>query len=358
LIDLKSNVSASVLGRSSIMAVSYRDQSADRAIGVTNAVSDELSRYYGEISSHRYDVNVDRLSAELDDQARQVRALDLQMSRVVRANPYVVSDKSLDDITEQLALLSVRRADAQAQLDADRAMAQTMGPNATSASTARHEILADSPAYQAVRAAAAKDQAEFVSDRAGYTSDFPGLPGAMAKLASESEAVKQAESRALADPDAYSPSAAATAAQRDRQRAVVTGDEAHVRQLDTLIASQQANLQDVPTTGSSYAELRAKRDAVQTEYTALAARRATALANRAEASSLGSVVVLDRALRADTQLAGNRTRAALVALVLILALAVGAAFLVESLDPRIRRAEDVEELYGVPVVGRFAGQKP
>jgi capsular polysaccharide biosynthesis protein len=89
---------------------------------------------------------------------------------------------------------------------------------------------------------------------------------------------------------------------------------------------------------------------LQSEYNVLATRRATALANRAEASSLGSVVVLDRAIRADTQLAGGRTRAAIVALVLTLALAFGAAFFVDALDPRIRRAEEIEELYGIPVV--------
>ena len=41
----------------------------------------------------------------------------------------------------------------------------------------------------------------------------------------------------------------------------------------------------------------------------------------------------------------------MVALVLTLALALGAAFLVDALDPRIRRAEEIEELYGIPVVG-------
>ena len=95
---------------------------------------------------------------------------------------------------------------------------------------------------------------------------------------------------------------------------------------------------------------------METEYAALATRRANALANRAEASSLGSVVVLDRAIKADTQLAGGRTRAAVVAFILVLALAVGTAFLVESLDPRIRRPEEIEELYGIPVVATFGSK--
>jgi capsular polysaccharide biosynthesis protein len=63
--------------------------------------------------------------------------------------------------------------------------------------------------------------------------------------------------------------------------------------------------------------------------------------------------VLDRAIKADTQLNGGRTRAAIISIVLLLGLAVGAAFLAESLDPRIRRKEEIEELYGIPVVARF-----
>src|SRR5580692_301713 len=47
LIDLKTNVSATILGRSSIMAVGARDTSAERAIAISNGVADELSRYYG-----------------------------------------------------------------------------------------------------------------------------------------------------------------------------------------------------------------------------------------------------------------------------------------------------------------------
>jgi uncharacterized protein involved in exopolysaccharide biosynthesis len=229
-------------------------------------------------------------------------------------------------------------------------------PGTLLSKTARHEILLSDPAYLNVRNIAAKDQAQLASDRAGYTGSFPGLPGAEAKVASETAAADSAAAQALANPNAYSPSAAGTAAQHEHQLALIAGDEARVAQLDAVIAGQQSDLNDVPTTGTTYDQLRAQRDAVQTGYTELATRRATALANRAEASSLGSVVVLDRAIKADTQLASGRTRAASVALILILALAIGAAFLVESLDPRIRRAEEIEELYGIPVVAHFGSK--
>jgi capsular polysaccharide biosynthesis protein len=136
----------------------------------------------------------------------------------------------------------------------------------------------------------------------------------------------------------------------------VTGDNAHLSQLDSLIAVEQQRLNDLPTTGSQYAQLSSQRVAMQTEYEAVATRRANALANRAEASSSGSVVVLDRAIKADTQLAGGRTRAAFMSLLLVLAFALGAAFLVDYLDPRISRPEDIEQLYGIPVVSTFGAK--
>jgi capsular polysaccharide biosynthesis protein len=351
LVSLKGNVSASVLGRSSIMAIGFRDKSAETAIAVSNSVADELSRYYNEISTHRYDVNVDRLSDALTAQAAKMHAVDQAMNNVEATNPYVVTDRSIDNITSQMGLLEAQRAETAAQLIGDQQLAATTAPSPALSATAQHEILAGNPTYVATRTAAAKDAAQLDADRAGYTNNFPGLPGEVAKVNSETAAVQQAASRALSDPKAFSPSAASSAAQHLKQLAAVAGDQARLQQLDDLIAKDQRNLSAVPTTGSSFAQLRAQRDSLQTEYNVLATRRANALANRAEAYSLGSVVVLDRAIKADTQLASGRTRAAVVALILTLALAFGAAFLVEALDPRIRRAEEIEELYGIPVVG-------
>jgi uncharacterized protein involved in exopolysaccharide biosynthesis len=338
------------------MAIAFRNQAADRAIAVSNAIADELSRYYDEISTQRYDVNVDRLSAQLSVESQKIRELDQQMSGVLGTNPFVVSDQSINNLTSQLQTLNVQRAEAYATLQGDRAIAASLAPNVELSKTARHEILANDPTYNAIRSVAAKDSAELASYRAGYTAAFPGLPGAVERVSTDMSVANKIAAAALSDPDAFSPSAAATASQRIRQLAVVAGDEVRLQQIDQLIDTQKSNLHQIPTTGKTYDELRAERDALRTEYTALATRRANAVANRAEASSLGSVVVLDRAIKADTQLAGGRTRAEIVALLLVIACAIGAAFLVESLDPRIRRAEEVEGLYGIPVVAKFGAR--
>jgi capsular polysaccharide biosynthesis protein len=356
LIDMKKDVAASVLGRSSIMSISFRDESADRAIGVSNAVADELSRYYDEISTQRYDVNVDRLSKELTAAAQRIRNIEQQLGVVVAQNPFVVSDQSYSGLTSQIATLRAQRADAVALLQGDRAIANTLAPSPEISKTARHEILAGDQTYTAVQNAVARDTEQLAGAQAGYTKDFPGLPGAIAKVEADKKFADQVAQRALADPNAFSASEAGTVAQRVHQAAVVMGDQAHVDQLDRLIASQQGSVNDYPSVGKEYDQLRAQRDALQSEYTALANRRANALGNRAEASSLGSVVVLDRAIKADTKVSGTRVRVAILAFVLVLIFALGSAFLVEALDPRIRRREEVEELYGIPVVARFGAR--
>jgi capsular polysaccharide biosynthesis protein len=356
LIDFKKAVAAEVLGRSSILAVSYHDVSAERAISVSNALSDELSRYYDEISTERYNVDVDRLSQEMVDETKRIRTLNEQLGLVVARNPFVTSDEAINTLSTQISALKQQRATAFAQLQGDQAAVAALAPNANSQKIARHEILADNPAYVAVQNVAATDAAQLAAFESGYTKQFPGLSGAAAKVAADNAFENQLASQVLKTPDAFSATDAANVAQRQREVAVVTGDRALVQQQDALIASENASLADFPNSGMKYNQLRAQLDALQNEYTALAQRRANALANRAEASSLGQVVVLDRAIKADTQLAGGRTRAAILALILVFAFAIGSAFVVESLDPRIRRAEEIEELYGMPVVARFGGK--
>ncbi|MBD5654528.1 MAG: hypothetical protein IAI50_05030 [Candidatus Eremiobacteraeota bacterium] len=349
LIALKKGVSARVLSRSTIMAIGYRDESAERAIAVSNSIADELSRYYSELSAQQYDVNVNRLSSELAQKSAKLNAIQRRLGTISARNPYVVSDKSVDTLTIDLNSLNQQRSLAAAQLAGDIALANTSTGAGTS-KTAKHEILAGDLQFQSLRATAAHDAAQLLTDQASYASDFSGLRGERAKLASEMASLHRQTQRALSDPDAYSASAAGTRATHTRQVAVIAGDAARVKELDGLIAVRQRYLDDYSVNGTRFAEVRAERDVTQSEYGAIAARRANALSNRAEASLLGSVVVLDRAIKADTQLAGGRLRVIVLAIALLVALAAGTALLAESLDPRLRRAEQVEALYGMPVV--------
>ena len=103
------------------------------------------------------------------------------------------------------------------------------------------DSLGGDPAYQAALTTAARDSAQLVSDRASYTKAFPGLPGELAKVASENASIKREAARALTDPNAYSPSAAGSRAQHIRALAIVAGDVARVKQVDEDVYKRQSN---------------------------------------------------------------------------------------------------------------------
>jgi hypothetical protein len=74
------------------------------------------------------------------------------------------------------------------------------------------------------------------------------------------------------------------------------------------------------------------------------------VANRADALSLGSVVIVDRAIVSDTQVGFSKSRWLLFLGFLTLALAVSGAFIADQLNPRLTRTSQVEDIYGRPVV--------
>jgi capsular polysaccharide biosynthesis protein len=97
--------------------------------------------------------------------------------------------------------------------------------------------------------------------------------------------------------------------------------------------------------------LKLQREAARADYLALTARRAAAVASRAESLSLGSIVVVDRAVRADAAVVGlGPGKLAIVLAILSLILAVAAAYVADILDRRLAGADQIERLYGVPLV--------
>jgi uncharacterized protein involved in exopolysaccharide biosynthesis len=354
---LQGGLSARIVGRSNIMAISYRDPSADRAIAIANAVAENLSLYYHELSTRRYDENVDALGHAIMRQRARLTAINAQLRGLQARDTFVASDNAADNVTRHLADLENQRAVAAATLAADRALANVSGSRSGAVSRiARHEILQGDATFRSLRDVVARDAAQLAATRAQYAAAYPGLPGETAKVEAERAALASSAKKALKSSDAFSASAEATANEHNHALALVSGDNARVAQLDRLIAVQNAQLNDIPRTGAAFGELRAEREAVQSEIMTLSGRHATALANRAEAASLGSVVVVDRAIKADTQLSGGGSRLAAVASVLILAIAFGIAFLIEALDPRLRRAQQIERLYGHPVISNLGNR--
>jgi capsular polysaccharide biosynthesis protein len=351
LVDMKKSLTAKVPGRSSMMSIAYKDVLPDRAVNVANTIADDLTGYYREISTRRYNQNVQNLDEALVTQRQKISAINADLQKVIATDPFVGSDKALDMVTARLDDLETQRGLAYATMAGDTAQAGAVSSaSRTLAKTAVHEILQGDPFYRAIQDGTAKDSAELAFEHSAFKSSYPGLPGLNAKVEAEQSQLSSAAQNALSSSSASSPSMVSNQVERARADATVSGDQSKIGQIDQLIAQERARLHDIQKTQPRALTLRIERDVAQADYMSLSARRATALANRAEATSLGSVVVVDRAVRAESQVPGGRTQLAVVAAMVIIGLSLGSAFLVESLDPTLRRAEQVEKLYGTPVI--------
>jgi uncharacterized protein involved in exopolysaccharide biosynthesis len=131
--------------------------------------------------------------------------------------------------------------------------------------------------------------------------------------------------------------------------ALASGDKARVDAIDEYVAKAHAALRDLPRYGVAADMLRAQRDSATAAYQQLQIRYQQTRADRSQAAALGAAFVLDHANAAHPRIP-EMLLVVLIAL-FVLALAIGSAYIAEAVDPRIRTAVDVEELYGAPRIG-------
>jgi capsular polysaccharide biosynthesis protein len=349
--EMKKNVKAHVTAHSSIMEIAYRDASRDRAVAVSNGIADELARYYGEISTHRADENVRKLAAATAAVQKQLRVVDLRIAKATAAEPDVGTDKAIDTIAARIDDLSTQRELATAALTNDQAQLQAVAGNGAMLSrVSAHEILQNDQYYTALQDSESKDESQLARDRVAFTDAYPGIATLEKQVEEQRKALAAERQRALSSKQGFSPSQAASVMESRRAAALVAGDRAKVAALDSLLAAEHSQLND-PLASVDVSALRRQRDALQADYLTLSARQTLAIASRAEALSLGSVVVVDRAVRADSEIVGlSRSTLASLCAFFIVALALGIALVLEWLDPRLHRAAQVERLYGSPVI--------
>jgi hypothetical protein len=204
-------------------------------------------------------------------------------------------------------------------------------------------------AYRETEIVVGKDVAQYTATRAGVTKIFPGIAGFSDKVEKESEALNSLRADALAGRDAYSPSQAGQIVQTQKDAAAVQGDQVKLAAFDDQIRALRQNLTNPEASAPSMGALRAERDAAEAQLQALSLRLSAAQANSAEASSLGEVMIVDRATEARPTLVGPLFLLAL-GLAAACIFAIGAAYLAEMVVPRLLGAGDVEGVYGRPIL--------
>jgi uncharacterized protein involved in exopolysaccharide biosynthesis len=339
------------------MDITYRDDSPNSAVAVPNAVADELVRYYSSISTRGAEDDVRKLDDALGEMRQEMHSIDQQLGALAVQNPFLGNDRPVETLSNRLETLQGQRAQVIATLAGDQAGANATSPNSgTMLKIARHEILDTDALHHELVGGSSKDAAELAFDEATFTDRYPKLRTLRQKVQSEQAYVQREERASLSSPDAFSATQAQSALENGKAQALVEGDRSRLAEIDKLIADTRGQLLDIPDANTRFAFLHLQHDAAVANYLGLSSRRTQAIANRAESLSLGSVVVIDRAVRANATIVGSgRAFMALVTVFATVLVAICMAFLVEALDPRLRRAEQIESLYGRPLITTLTG---
>jgi uncharacterized protein involved in exopolysaccharide biosynthesis len=355
LADLKKAINARVAPRSSIMTISANADQPSAAIALSNGIADEMVGFYHNISVRRYDDIIRYLQSEIEKQTQQLMILDTKLQQAVTRDSFIGSDKALDAITTRIDDLQVERGKAYANYVSDAASATAQDQNSDMARIIQGELLDRDPLYGAIRNEYAKNAAQLAFDRAQFTDKYPGLPSLQDRVDKDRAALAQAERGALAAPKSSSPSYAKALLEGRRIAALVAGDRARLEALDSQIASERAHLADFPKAGVAITTLRVERDATVHAYQALSDKLSATRADQAQATSLGTLVVIDRAVRAEP-FAPSRI-VLILAAAAIVGVACSTAFLLEMIERSIRSVDDVEHVYGQPVFATIGVKK-
>jgi uncharacterized protein involved in exopolysaccharide biosynthesis len=344
--ELKKSMGARIAPWSSVMAISVSADNPKLAVDLSNAVADETVTYYRDVSTRRYDDIIHYLRNELDRQHSRIGTLDEQLERAVANYNYVFvgSDRSLEAITSHLDELGINRGKAYADLQADIAAVGGTGMTPSLARVVRGEVLEKDPYYTSMRAEYAKSAAQLSTDRAQFTEKYPGLPGLTERVQREKATLAGVAREVLSAPQVHSDTQARVLLDRQKAEAQVKSDRARVAALDEQLAKERRLLQDAPKVGNKIASLRLERDTATTAYQSLATKLSDVRLDQAQATSLGTLVVLDRALRADAF--GPSRILVVLAAFAIVAFAFSTAFVVDAFGRRLRSVDEVEKLYG------------
>ncbi len=348
---IRSAMSVKGSPHSNVVPIVVRMKNASRALDLANDLADATVARYGTLVSGQYDTLLAKIRSQLAYEQSQIHDIDAKLQSAVQGQPAVGAADSLDTISKNLTDLESQRATAYATYIGDKAAssAQSTGSDLNLQSAIREQILTADPAYQAMQTTEAKDAAALATAKGGYTDAFPGLAGMEVRVRVEKNAARLAAGEALASHPGNSATYSQLALNRHAAEALAAGDEARVEAIDRNIASAKAALKDLPRYGVQADIYRAKRDSATNAFQALELRYQQTQVDRAQATALGAAFVLDHANGAYPRIPAI-VLATLIAF-FILALAIGGAYAAEAIDPRIRTAVDVEDLYGAPRIG-------
>jgi capsular polysaccharide biosynthesis protein len=344
-----SEVKAKSLFESNILPIQVSDRNPNRAVQAANAMASELSAYARGISTSRYDQLIADLNRQISEQKHQLGQVDSEIQSLSSANYYIAPDTGTAAINTRLVALDAQRQVLQATVDGDSANALVFSKRPRlSAHLAAHEIVTQDPTFTALKGQYGKDLASLNNIKASYTDRFPGIAGLQTTVDRENKSLQDAESAETKDPT-QSPAYVAALLDSNRADATLRMDRAQLSAVQGQIAELRSQLASSSGQGVQIAELRRERAAGEVAFQQLSSQLALAVADRDQADTVGSVVVVDRATFAPPSLLGRPGVLATAFTIAFLWLAVTLAFMLDGSDKRLRNKTTIEDLYGKPV---------
>jgi uncharacterized protein involved in exopolysaccharide biosynthesis len=337
---------------SSILELSYKDTSPDRAVSVTNAVADETSQYFHEIATSGYADVISALNTSIAQSKAKIAEADRRLQRASANSGFASSDKALDDLTTQIDDLQVQRGQIASSLAADQATVAALQKQLQDIQPiVKGEILQKDIVYQQVQTEVGRDKADLASEKSSFQDSFPGLSALAKRVERERAQAAQVGSDAIKNGAGESASYTQTMLDLERANGVVAADEQRLDATDAQIADQQSHLRQVAGAGAAVGTLRAERDAALQQYIALTQRLSAAQGDAAQAASLGTLLVVSRAIPGPSNLWMYLCLMGLV----VLALAIGTAYAFDVFDKRFWGIREIESVYGRPVLLKVGG---
>ena len=350
---LSKKVKTKLPTKSSILELTYKDPNSEKAAAVTNAIADEAVSYFHEIATRGYGDVLGALNKRIAQTKVAIAVADKRLEHASAKNAFASSNNALDDLTTQIDELRVQRGQVNASLAADQATAAGLQKQLRDIDPiVRGEILQKDVVYQQVEAEVGKDKADLASERSSFQDSFPGLSALAKRVERERAQAAAAGADAIKNGAGESASYTQTVLDSERANGLVVADQARLRATDDELASEQKHLEQVAGAGAEVGTLRAERDAALQQYASLTERLSTAQGDAAQASSLGTLVVVSRAVPGPSILWAWLTGIGIV----VLALAVAAAYAFEAIDRRLWGAREIENIYGRPVLAEVGAR--
>lgn len=358
---LRSRIRAKINLDSSVMPIQYTAKSAKEAVRGANLLSDEVTHFYREIAVKRFDSLIKDLTTQITTRRAELAQRDGELAAAARLYPYIdvrsASDaggESGSSVYQRLIALRGERDELQAVVRADQATVLTTPDLVHDAQpVAVRDLVQSDPVYQQLHSQYTHDLTNLKHLESFSNDQYPGLAELRDTVAQEARAVADEQRKASASGLSSNSTYAAALDAQVRANAQGSSDQAKLTTLNRELAAldEQIGTGNIAT---NVARMRRDRDSAEAAYETLASRLSKTIADRAEAGSTGSVVVIDRARFAQKAAWTSGTLLAISILLFSIWIAVTAAVVIDNGQESFRDAESIESLYGTPFLGVLA----